>query len=90
MRLRLSTKIIIAFVVAMLLAWAGLLVIGYALVGQPFHEMLHFQQSLEATELITSSARESLLYSLAFIALIAVVGGVFIHRRLSPIYTLVA
>ena len=75
MRLRLSTKIIIAFVVAMLLAWAGLLVIGYALVGQPFHEMLHFQQSLEATELITSSARESLLYSLAFIALIAVVGG---------------
>ena len=48
------------------------------------------QQSLEATELITSSARESLLYSLAFIALIAVVGGVFIHRRLSPIYTLVA
>ena len=90
MRLRLSTKIIIAFVVAMLLAWAGLLVIGYALVGQPFHEMLHFQQSLEATELIASSARESLLYSLAFIALIAVVGGVFIHRRLSPIYTLVA
>ena len=90
MRLRLSTKIIIAFVVAMLLAWAGLLVIGYALVGQPFHELLRFQQSLEATELIASSARESLLYSLVFIALIAVVGGVFIHRRLNPIYTLVA
>ena len=61
MRLTLSTKIIIAFVAAMFLSWVGLLVIGYALVGQPFHELLRFQQSLEATELIKSSARETLL-----------------------------
>ena len=76
MRLTLSTKIIIAFVAAMFLSWVGLLVIGYALVGQPFHELLRFQQSLEATELIKSSARETLLYSLALMALIGVVGGV--------------
>ena len=88
MRLTLSTKIIIAFVAAMFLSWVGLLVIGYALVGQPFHELLRFQQSLEATELIKSSARETLLYSLALMALIGVVGGVVIHRRLKPIHTL--
>ncbi|MCD7984342.1 MAG: methyl-accepting chemotaxis protein [Desulfovibrio sp.] len=88
MRLTLSTKIIIAFVAAMFLSWVGLLVIGYALVGQPFHELLRFQQSLEATELIKSSARETLLYSLALMALIGVVGGIVIHRRLKPIHTL--
>ena len=89
MRLTLSTKIIIIFISAILVSWAGLLIIGYALVGQPLHEMLRFQQSLEATNLVKSSARETLLYSLALITLIAVAGGVVIRRRLKPIHTLV-
>ena len=85
MHLTLSTKIIIAFVCAMLLACIGLLLTGYVLVGQPFHELLRFQQSLEATALIKSSMRDTLLYSFAIIVLIALVGGIYIHNRLSPI-----
>lgn len=85
MRLTLSTKIIIAFVCAMFLACIGLLLAGYVLVGQPFHELLRFQQSLEATALIKSSIRDTLLYSFAIIILIALVGGIYIHNRLAPI-----
>lgn len=90
MRLTLSKKLVFVFICATLLTWAVTMAAGYIYVEQILPESARIAPGSEIMPAERHDLSAVLLYSLSAVALIMLIGSVYICRTLMPIKKCVA